>query len=78
MLTLKKKEEEKKEKDPAVFNTGDTVRLKSGGPSMTIEDIGEEGSDMVTVVYFDIAGSNFYRTEVSVVALRHFEPKWNA
>jgi hypothetical protein len=45
---------------------------------MTIEDIGEEGSDMVTVVYFDIAGSSFYRTEVSVVALRHFEPKWNA
>ena len=39
----------------ADFNKGDTVRLKSGGPLMTVSDLGSYGAteDGVKCVWFD-------------------------
>ena len=36
------------------FNVGDTVRLKSGGPRMTVESLEQfDGMDTVSCVWFD-------------------------
>ena len=41
----------------ADFNKGDTVRLKSGGPLMTVQDIGDYGptgpTDGIRCVWFE-------------------------
>lgn len=63
------------EEPPVTFSVSQTVRLKSGGPCMIIEDLKEEGTDMVTCVFFDHTG-HFYRTDVSVNVLMHFKPKF--
>ncbi|MGT2453881.1 YodC family protein [Cupriavidus basilensis] len=40
------------------FSAGDQVRLKSGGPVMTVEQVGERlGEPMVFCVWFEKAGS---------------------
>ncbi len=64
------------EEPPVTFRVGDTVRLKSGGPSMVVEDLKEDSTDLVVCVYFDHAGNNFHRVDVSVNVLMHFKPKF--
>ncbi|ECC5188657.1 YodC family protein [Salmonella enterica] len=43
------------------FKVGDLVRLKSGGPLMTVEQVGESamtGGEAVWCVWFEMVGKN--------------------
>ncbi|GEO80969.1 YodC family protein [Pararhodospirillum oryzae] len=61
------------------FKPGDVVRLKSGGPAMTVESVGDHymtGETGVTCVWFEKVGnkSNNKRERFSPVVLEHFKP----
>lgn len=61
----------------ASFNKGDTVQLKSGGPVMTVEDVGEYTmsagiSDGVKCVWFD--GKKRVSEVFDVATLRNATP----
>lgn len=49
------------------FNGGDVVRLKSGGPKMTVEHVDEE-LDLVTCVWFE--NKDLKRDSFSATALQ--------
>ena len=53
------------------MNPGDTVRLKSGGPLMTIEGKAASGPDYVIATWF--AGTEKKKDVFHVAALRHDE-----
>ncbi len=45
----------------AEFNVGDVVQLKSGGPSMTVTQVGEKGGTLkVFCTWFDKTGERKY------------------
>jgi uncharacterized protein YodC (DUF2158 family) len=41
------------------WKVGDTVRLKSGGPVMTVTNVAKDEQDLVWVSWFDSAGNPF-------------------
>ncbi|MQB27081.1 DUF2158 domain-containing protein [Agrobacterium radiobacter] len=47
----KRKKEAPRSVDPGFFERGEIVRLRSGGPAMTVENHNET-SDVVSVVWF--------------------------
>ena len=50
------------------INVGDIVRLKSGGPEMTVVDVDED--EVVTSVYFDADGLCEMELPIDCLALK--------
>jgi len=49
------------------FELGDVVRLKSGGPAMTVNRVKTETENMVETVWFDTAGQKHFTKSFSYV-----------